>query len=93
MASQEVAEEPITIQTTYMRYRKDAERVSRVFESKRFTNNPAICLACGERLNGKETILLALGPGPDPDDQDRARMGRWYDAKAVELHATCAGVK
>lgn len=37
------------------------------------------------------TTLVALGPGADQEAQKLAAEGRPYNARAVEIHAACAG--
>lgn len=39
---------------------------------------------------GDYTTLIPLGPGADPEEQERARLGRAYNAVAVEVHYACA---
>lgn len=49
------------------------------------------CPACGIPFKpGDWTTLIALGPGDDPEAQERAKMGRPYNAIALEVHWSCA---
>ena len=77
----------------FQRYRKGTERVSRVLPRKLASHPTATmrCPACDVELRGRETVLLALGPGDDEAARERHRLGAWYSAVAIELHAECAG--
>ena len=49
------------------------------------------CLACHKPFQeGDYTTLVALGPGEDQEAQDKAKIGRVYNAVAVEVHYACA---
>jgi hypothetical protein len=49
------------------------------------------CPACHEDFAaGDFTTLVMLGPGGDAEAQERARLGRAYNAVAVEVHWPCA---
>ncbi len=49
------------------------------------------CPACGVPFKvGDYTALVALGPGASAEAQERARLGRPYNAVAVEVHYACA---
>jgi hypothetical protein len=67
----------------------------RVFGPKS-ADHPSVgqeCPACHVAfVEGDYTTLIAIGPGNDPEAQERARQGRPYNAVALEVHATCAGL-
>jgi hypothetical protein len=49
------------------------------------------CEACGKPFKkGDFTTLVSLGPGDDPEAQENCRMGRVYNAVAIEIHWICA---
>lgn len=53
-----------------------------------------LCPAC--KLPFKEgdyTTLITLGPGDSPEAQERCRLGRPYNAVAVEVHWACSGLQ
>lgn len=51
------------------------------------------CLACGwPMLPGQSTALVVLGPGRDAEARAKCSDGRKYNARAIELHADCAGI-
>lgn len=51
------------------------------------------CIACGwPMLPGQSTALVVLGPGRNFDAREACAAGRKYDARAIELHADCAGI-
>lgn len=51
------------------------------------------CPACDKVFAvGDRVVLVAIGPGDDPDAQAAAKAGRPYNAVAVPVHASCAGV-
>jgi len=57
-------------------------------------NHPSVgepCPACGKPFAaGDYTTLVMLGPGDDEESRERARVGRAYNADAVEVHWACA---
>lgn len=56
-------------------------------------DNPSIddeCPVCLEKFKvGDYTTLVAIGPGADKEQQERARLGRPYNAVALEAHWAC----
>ena len=49
------------------------------------------CSACDlPFVAGDYTTLIVIGPGSDKEAQERARLGRPYNAIAVEVHWSCA---
>jgi hypothetical protein len=52
---------------------------------------PVFCPACRwPFLKGQYTTIVPLGPGVDEEEQEKAREGRWYNARAIEVHWSCA---
>ena len=50
------------------------------------------CHACHKPfMNGDYTTLIPLGPGDNEEERAKARLGRHYNAVAVEVHWECAG--
>lgn len=48
------------------------------------------CPACQEPMvAGDYTTLIPLGPGKDSESRERARMGKPYNAVAIEAHWAC----
>ena len=49
-----------------------------------------LCPACKEPFKiGDYTTLIGLGPGNDSEEQEKARLGKPYNAIALELHYAC----
>lgn len=50
-----------------------------------------ICPACDKQIKeGDFTTLIPLGPGRDPEEREKARLGKPYNATAIEIHWACA---
>lgn len=48
------------------------------------------CPGCQKEFKvGDYTTLVAIGPGADKEQQERARLGRPYNAVALEAHWAC----
>lgn len=49
------------------------------------------CPACHKAFKvGDVTTIIPLGPGDDPEKQEKARIGKFYNAVALEVHWSCA---
>jgi hypothetical protein len=50
------------------------------------------CVVCDREIaaTGEPVTLVAVGCA-DPDDQAKMRRGGWVSARALIVHATCAG--
>lgn len=78
--------------TTYVRWRQDADRLSRVMPPMSQDHPCATypCLVCAWPLaNGDPIQLIALGP--ELGYRERFSRGEWINAVAVALHAACLG--
>jgi hypothetical protein len=50
------------------------------------------CVVCDQEIapKGEPVVLLPIGSA-DPEDQEKMRAGRWVSARALIVHAACAG--
>ena len=55
--------------------------------------NAGYCVVCDKPIaaTGEPVTLVPVGCA-DPDDQAKMRAGRWVSARALVVHAACAGV-
>ena len=55
--------------------------------------NAGWCVVCDRQIaaEGEPVTLVAIGCA-EPDDQAKMREGRWVSARALIVHATCAGL-
>lgn len=49
------------------------------------------CVVCNEMIKPDEAVTLVPIGCADPDDQSKMRDGRWVSARALIVHAACAG--
>ena len=55
------------------------------------STNTGECLGCKQPFKiGDYTTLIALGPGDSSEAQEKCRLGRPYNAVAIEIHWACA---
>lgn len=81
----------------YVRWRAGEPREQRVFGPLNVEHplSGQPCLICGVNLFGgidrpRDIQLLVLGPSPtDEENLVKARAGRWHNAVALAVHASC----
>ncbi len=74
---------------TFLRMQGTHERIGGPFEAGALIQGHP-CPACGVPfVAGEWTALVPLGPGADVEAQERVREGRYYNARAIEVHWTC----
>lgn len=58
-------------------------------QHRKFGPMPADAPGIGELCPACKIALIAIGPGDSPEEQERARVGRPYNAVAVQAHWIC----
>jgi hypothetical protein len=76
----------VELPETYVRH-QGATTDGRVFPDGGYGD----CLVCEQSLGGRAAVLVPIGCD-DPEDQAKMRRGGWVSARAVAVHAACAGL-
>lgn len=72
---------------TYIRH-QGPTTAARVFPAP--APGQGICLVCERPLTTGPVTLVPIGSS-DPEEQAKMREGKWVSARAVIVHAACAG--
>lgn len=77
----------------YIRYNPESEATAVTVWGPKTADHPTRdwpCPACLEPMReGQYTVLVPLGPGKNPEARLLTRLGKWFNAAALEAHFSC----